>query len=612
MSEKRWIKIYGAREHNLDNIDVKLPREQLSVITGLSGSGKSSLAFDTLYAEGQRRFVESLSAYARRFLGQLEKPDVERIEGLTPTIAIEQKNRSHNPRSTVGTVTEIYDYMRLLFARVGTVYCPRCAHRIEATTIDSMVETVFTGEEGEKLLVIAPLVRGRKGEYKKELKQLKREGFPRVRIDGETLRLDHGQLPVLEKEDKHTVEVIVDRIKLRKTEETRSRITDSMELAAKLADGLVRVENYETGEGETMSEQFACPECGYSYSEVEPRIFSFNSPYGACEACDGLGHDLRVDPDLVLDKHLSLAGGALKPFSSSSSTWFQEQIANLANQYNIDMEKPVKELTAEQRNVLLYGSESGVDFSFSSRAGFYSFKGEFAGAIPLVWKRFKRTGSRRVRRAMEKYMSRIPCPQCEGRRLKPASLSVYLAEKNIADCCEMHLDHLREFIEQLDFTGMKAKIAKPVLREIVDRLSFLENVGLSYLTLSREAGTLSGGEAQRIRLATQIGSRLAGVTYVLDEPTIGLHSRDNLRLLKTLEELRDLDNTVVVVEHDEQTILRADYVVDLGPGAGEHGGEIIYQGPGAGLVESGESLTGAYLRGDRKIPLPEEKRTPQS
>jgi excinuclease ABC subunit A len=610
MSEKRWIKIHSAREHNLDNIDVQLPREQLCVITGLSGSGKSSLAFDTLYAEGQRRFVESLSAYARRFLGQLEKPDVDKIEGLTPTIAIEQKNRSHNPRSTVGTVTEIYDYLRLLYARVGTVYCPSCGHMIEATTIDSMVDTVISGEEDRRLLIIAPLVRGRKGEYKQELEKLKREGFPRVRIDGETVRLDRDQVPKLEKEEKHDVEVIVDRIKLRKTEEGRSRLTDSMELAAKLADGLVRVEDYETGEGQTMSEQFACAQCGYSYSEIEPRIFSFNSPYGACEACDGLGHDLRVDPELVLDKHLSLAGGALKPFSSSSSTWFQEQITNLAEKYDIDVEKPVKELSEKQRNVLLYGSREKINFSFSSTAGFYSFEGEFAGAIPLVWKRYKRTGSRRVRRAMERYMSRVDCPECGGRRLKPSSLSILIDSKSIADCCEMHLDRVREFIANIQLEGMKEEIARPILQEIVERLSFLENVGLSYLTLSREAGSLSGGEAQRIRLATQIGSRLAGVTYVLDEPTIGLHSRDNLRLLETLEELRDLDNTIVVVEHDEQTILRADYVVDLGPEAGEHGGKIMYQGPGEGLVEASDSLTAAYMRGDRKIPLPGEDRAP--
>ena len=608
---RRWINIYGACEHNLDDLDVQIPREKLTVVTGLSGSGKSSLAFDTLYAEGQRRFVESLSAYARRFLGQLEKPDVERIDGLTPTIAIQQKNHSHNPRSTVGTVTEIYDYMRLLFARVGEVYCPECSHPIEATTIDRMVEEVFTGEEGSRLLIIAPLVRGRKGEYKDEMEKLQREGFPRVRVDGETIRLDHSGIPELKKEENHTIEVIVDRIKLKKTEDTKSRLTDSMELAAELADGLVTVEDHDSGESRTMSEEFACPDCGFSYSEVEPRIFSFNSPYGACEACDGLGHDQRVDPDLIFDERLSLAEGALKPFSSSSSTWFQQQIRSLAQSYGIDMETPIEELSEEQKNVLLYGSEEKIDFSFSSRAGAYSFEGKFEGAVPLVWKRYKRSSGKRVRRAMENYMSRVPCPQCEGRRLQDSSLSIRINGKNIAECCEMHLDELKEFISSLEFSGMEKKISKPILREIVDRLSFLENVGLQYLTLSRQASSLSGGEAQRIRLATQIGSRLAGVTYVLDEPTIGLHSRDNARLLSTLEDLRDLDNTVVVVEHDEQTIRSADYVIDLGPAAGQHGGEIMFQGEEEELTEARGSLTGAYLRGYKEIPSPDERRDPE-
>ncbi|MGM0381151.1 MAG: excinuclease ABC subunit UvrA, partial [bacterium] len=608
--QKRWINIFGAREHNLDNLDVQLPREELTVVTGLSGSGKSSLAFDTLYAEGQRRFVESLSAYARRFLGQLEKPDVERIDGLTPTIAIQQKNHSHNPRSTVGTVTEIYDYMRLLYARVGEVYCPRCSHQIEATTIDRMVEEVFEREEGTRLLIIAPVVRGRKGEYRQEMEELQREGFPRVRVDGETFRLDHDGIPELEKEENHTIEAVIDRVKLKKTEDMKSRLTDSMELAGNLAEGLVKIEDHDSGESQTMSEQFACPECGYSYSEVEPRIFSFNSPYGACEACDGLGHDQRVDPDLIFDERLSLADGALKPFSSSSSTWFQQQIRSLADRYDIDLQTPIEDLTEEQRNILLYGTEEELEFSFSSRAGAYSFEGKFKGAVPLVWKRYKRSSGRRTRRAMENYMSREPCPECGGRRLQDSSLSILIEGKNIAECCEMHLDELREFIKSLEFSGMGEKISRPIVREIEERLSFLEKVGLQYLTLSREASSLSGGEAQRIRLATQIGSRLAGVTYVLDEPTIGLHSRDNARLLETLEDLRDLDNTVVVVEHDEQTIRSSDYVIDLGPEAGQHGGEIMYQGGQEELTGADESLTAAYLRGDKQVPLPDERRQP--
>ncbi len=442
------------------------------------------------------------------------------------------------------------------------------------------------------------------------MKKLQREGFPRVRVDGETIRLDHSGIPALEQEEKHTIEVIVDRIKLKKTEDTKSRLTDSMELAAQLSDGLVTVEDHDSGASRTMSEQFACPECGFSYSEVEPRIFSFNSPYGACETCDGLGHDQRVDPDLIFDDRLSLAEGALKPFSSSSSTWFQQQIRSLARRYDIDMETPIEKLREKQKNILLYGTEEKVDFSFSSRAGAYSFQGNFEGAVPLVWKRYKRSSGKRVRRAMENYMSRVPCSECSGRRLKESSLSILIEGQNIAECCEMHLDELKEFIAALEFSGMEEQIARPILREIIDRLSFLENVGLQYLTLSRQAGSLSGGEAQRIRLATQIGSRLAGVTYVLDEPTIGLHSRDNSRLLSTLEDLRDLDNTVVVVEHEEQTIRSADHVIDLGPGAGQHGGEIMFQGEQEDLVEAEDSLTAAYLRGDKKVPLPEERRKP--
>ncbi len=605
---RSWIKIHGAREHNLAGLDVKIPREQLTVVTGISGSGKSSLAFDTLYAEGQRRFVESLSAYARRFLGQLEKPDVERIDGLTPTIAIEQKNRSHNPRSTVGTVTEIYDYLRLLFARVGDVFCPDCGHPIEATTIDRMVDEVMTFDSGTRLLIIAPLVRGRKGQYKDELEELKKEGYLRVRIDDEQHRLDEADLPVLEKEEKHTIEVIVDRVKIKGSDENRSRIADSMKLAVDLAGGLVTVEDYDSGQSTTMSEQFACPDCGCSYSEVEPRIFSFNSPYGACPVCDGLGHDLRVDPDLIFEERLSLAEGALQPFSSSSSTWFQQRIRSLARHYDIDSATPIEDLSPEQRHILLYGTDEEVEFSFSSREGGYSFEGRFEGAVPLVWKRHKRSSSRRVRRAMEKYMSRVPCSACDGRRLKDSSLSITVGEKNIAQCCEMHINDLRCFMDQLELEGFEKKIARPILKEIVERLSFLENVGLDYLTLSREAGSLSGGESQRIRLATQIGSRLAGVTYVLDEPTIGLHSRDNSRLLETLVDLRDLDNTIVLVEHDEQTIRAADYLIDLGPEAGENGGELMYQGPQEGLVDETDSYTARYLSGEWKISTPDSRR----
>lgn len=609
MSE-REINIKGAREHNLKEIDVVFPREKLSVVTGLSGSGKSSLAFDTLFAEGQRRFVESLSAYARRFLGQMEKPDVDQIDGLSPTIAIDQKNRSQNPRSTVGTVTEIHDYLRLIYARVGDVYCPECGQSIEATSVDRMVDRITEDHKDDRILILAPIVRGRKGEYREEMEGLNREGFPRVRIDGETYRLDRDEIPKLEKEMDHTIEVVVDRIKVDNGDETRSRVADSVETAIELAEGLLTVEDYDTTESRTMSETFACPDCGYSYSEIEPRIFSFNSPYGACDSCDGLGHDLRVDPDLIFDEDLSLAEGALKPFSSSSSDWFRERIRNLARKYDIDLETPIKELTDRQRHVLLYGTDEDIEFEFSSKAGTYSFEGTFEGAIPIVWKRHKRSSSRHTRRAMEKYMSRVDCPACNGNRLKESSLSVRIDDKNISDCSQMHLDELRSFMESLHFEGTNERIARPILKEIIDRLSFLEAVGLSYLTLGRSASSLSGGESQRIRLATQIGSRLVGVTYVLDEPTIGLHARDNDRLLHTLEELRDLGNTVVIVEHDEQTIRRADHVVDLGPGAGEQGGEIMYQGNVDGLEECKGSLTGQYLRGEKKVPVPDDRREP--
>ena len=605
----RWIEIRGAREHNLANIDVRLPREQMTVVTGLSGSGKSSLAFDTLFAEGQRRFVESLSAYARRFLGQLEKPDVDSLEGLSPTIAIEQKNQSGNPRSTVGTVTEIYDYLRLLFARVGTVFCPECGTKIEATTIDRMVETILDREDGQRIVIMAPIVRGRKGEYREELENLNRQGFPRVRIDGETIRLDEGDIPRLEKEENHTIEVVIDRIKVKQDEDTRSRIADSVETATERAEGLVTVEDYDSGEQEVMSENFACPECGFSYSEVEPRVFSFNSPYGACETCDGLGSDRRVDPDLIFDDRLSLSEGALQPFSSSSSTFFQQRIRSLAKEYEMDLETPIRELTDEQRNVLLYGTEDEIKFRFSSQDGQYSFEGQFEGAVPLVWKRYKRSSSRRVRRAMENYMSDYPCPDCEGKRLKDSSLSIRIQDKNIADCCEMGLEELRQFMEDLEWDGLEERIARPILREITSRLRFLRDVGLDYMTLSRRASSLSGGESQRIRLATQIGSRLVGVTYVLDEPTIGLHARDNERLLDTLKELRDLGNTIVVVEHDEQTIRESDYVIDLGPAAGEEGGEVIFQGPSEQL-EQADGYTAEYMRGEREIPIPDQRREP--
>ncbi len=611
-TDQRWLSIHGAREHNLKDIDVRFPRESLSVVTGLSGSGKSSLAFDTLHAEGQRRFVESLSAYARRFLGQMEKPDVDGIDGLSPTIAIDQKNRSGNPRSTVGTVTEIYDYFRLLYARVGTVFCPDCGHRIEATTVDRMVESILDGEPGVRLLILAPVVRGRKGEYKEDMKRWNREGFPRLRIDGETIRLDREDPPELDREKNHTIEVVVDRVKRDDSEATRSRLADSVETAARLAEGLVTVENHDTGERTTMSEKFACPECGYAYSEVEPRVFSFNSPYGACEACDGLGHDLRVDPDLIFDETLSLAEGALQPFSSSSSTWFQERIRNLAREHDIDLERPVRELTERQRRILLYGTDEPIDFHFSSRDGAYSFEGDFEGAVPLVWKRYKRSSSRHTRRAMEKYMSRVACPACGGARLKESSLSIQVGGRSIDDCVDMHLNELLAFMEDLNFEGVDARIADPILREIRQRLFFLVRVGLGYLTLGRRADSLSGGESQRIRLATQIGSRLVGVTYVLDEPTIGLHQRDNERLLETLEDLRDLGNTIVVVEHEEQTIRRADYVVDLGPGAGEHGGEVIFQGEVESLESSADGYTADYLRGDREIPVPENRRCPET
>jgi excinuclease ABC subunit A len=606
------IVISGAREHNLKDIDVELPRDALIVITGLSGSGKSSLVFDTIYAEGQRRYVESLSSYARQFLGLMEKPDVDSIEGLSPAISIDQKTTSRNPRSTVGTVTEIYDYLRLLWARIGTPYCPECGEEITGQTQEQIVDRLMTLDEGAKFMVMAPVVRGRKGEYGKLLDQMRLEGYSRAKIDGELRRLDEDI--VLDKKYKHDVSIVVDRLVMKT--DLRRRLSESVEAAAGLAAGLIEVEILSGAqEGETLlfSEQFACLNCGTSIPELEPRIFSFNSPHGACDRCHGLGFQRVIDPELVVpDPTLSLAEGALQPWNRGITAYWRRLIAAVAEEYGVDVDKPWSQLSKKEREIFLYGTgDERHHVTYTNRFGRRrSYKVRFEGIVNNLQRRYEETDSESNRERIESYMAEQPCPACHGARLRPESLAVKVGGLSIAEYSDLSAHAAAEWIRDLQMTETEKAIARLIVREITERLSFLENVGIGYLSLARSARSLSGGEAQRIRLATQIGSHLVGVMYVLDEPSIGLHQRDNEKLIATLDRLRDLGNTVIVVEHDEGTMMAADHLVDLGPGAGEHGGHVIAAGTPREVAKNPASLTGQYLSGKKRIEVPAERRRP--
>ncbi len=603
------ISIRGAKEHNLKNISVDIPRDRLVVITGVSGSGKSSLAFDTLYAEGQRRYVESLSAYARQFLDQMSKPDVESIEGLSPAISIEQKSTSRNPRSTVGTVTEIHDYLRLLYARIGEVFCHSCGRPMKSQTPQQIVDRVMEMKEGTVVSVFAPIVRARKGEYTKDLQKLQRQGFARVRIDGVLHELE--RLPSIDKQKKHDIELHVDKVKVQAGRMER-RLTDSIETALKFAGGIVIVEP-EGAEPQIYSEHMACAWCGISYPELEPRLFSFNSPQGACPDCSGLGHKMFFDPDrIVSDPTLSVADGAIQPWSNIQG-YYGQMLESLASHFKFDLDTPFRKLPERIRKLLFHGSGTkSVTFKLKTKESrSYEFTEAFLGVIPWLDKRYKETESESVREELEEYMSFQDCPGCHGARLRVEARSVRVAGTTLPDVERKTVTDLLPFFREMKLSDRDRKIADRILKEIRDRLTFLDAVGLEYLSLDRNAGSLSGGEGQRIRLATQIGSSLVGVLYVLDEPSIGLHQRDNSRLLATLKRLRDLGNSVVVVEHDEETIREADFVIDMGIGAGEHGGEVVVAGGPGEIVADKKSLTGAYLRGDLHIPVPEERRKPR-
>ncbi|MCP5364646.1 MAG: excinuclease ABC subunit UvrA [Hyphomicrobiales bacterium] len=602
------IIVRGAREHNLRGIDVEIPRNSLTVITGLSGSGKSSLAFDTIYADGQRRYVESLSAYARQFLELMQKPDVDSIEGLSPAISIEQKTTSRNPRSTVGTVTEIYDYMRLLWARVGIPHSPATGLPIESQTVSQMVDRILAMDEGTRLLLLAPIVRGRKGEYKKELQSLQKRGFQRVKIDGALHEIDEA--PALNKKLKHDIEVVVDRIVVRGN--VASRLADSLETALGLSDGLVFAENADTGERTTFSARFACPVSGFTIDEIQPRLFSFNNPFGACAACDGLGTEMYFDPDLVIpNPQLTLAEGAIAPWANSSSQYYRQTLAALAQHYGFELTTPYEGLADDIKHAILYGSGSKtIAFNYDDGVRAYDIKKPFEGVISNMERRWRETDSAWIREELSRYQTVTKCETCDGKRLKPQALAIKVAGLDISEVTEMSIATAGQWFETLDaqLSPQAQEIARRILREINERLGFLKNVGLEYLTLARVSGTLSGGESQRIRLASQIGSGLTGVLYVLDEPSIGLHQRDNDRLLAALKRLRDLGNTVIVVEHDEDAIRSADYLIDMGPGAGIHGGRVVARGAPDEVMANPESLTGQYLTGLREVALPARRR----
>ncbi|MDT8273214.1 MAG: excinuclease ABC subunit UvrA, partial [Desulfomonilia bacterium] len=594
---KKYIEIKGACEHNLKGIDVSIPRNKLVVITGVSGSGKSSLAFDTLYAEGQRRYVESLSAYARQFLEQMPKPQVESIDGLSPAIAIEQKNTSNNPRSTVGTITEIYDYLRVLFARIGAPRCWNCGRPIESMTVQQMAQAVGASPPGARVILYAPMVTGRKGEYAKLLEHLAREGFVRVRIDGQTFDIE--DTPPLDKNRKHTIEAVVDRLVIK--EGIMSRLLDSIEIATRLSGGILKVED-DAGAVAIYSEHYSCPECNISFPEISPRTFSFNNPHGACEVCNGLGVLLKIDPDLVLpDRNKSLMEGALIPWGVPPGRFASRMIRHLGRTLQFDVNAPFESLDQDVQNIILFGSGAAETYSTS-----------FEGLIPNLTRRLKENETGEISHDISRFLNNMVCPECQGARLKKEVLHVFIGEKNIFDLTTLSVDELISFFDTLSLSPKDEEIASRLMKEIRDRLGFLTSVGIGYLTLNRSAGTLSSGEAQRIRLATQIGSALMGVMYILDEPTIGLHQRDNERLITTLKRLRDLGNTLIVVEHDENTISAADHVIDMGPGAGELGGHIVFQGKPAELLDSENSLTGHYLSGRKAIHAPATRRKPKN
>ena len=608
MNNKKII-IKGAKEHNLKNIDLEIPRDKLVVITGLSGSGKSSLAFDTIYAEGQRRYVESLSAYARQFLEQMEKPDVEYIEGLSPAISIEQKTTSKNPRSTVGTVTEIYDYLRLLYARIGKVYCYKCGRAIASQTVQQIVDRVKSLPEKSKIQILSPIVRDRKGEYRKEFENLQRQGFVRVRVDGKMREIT--EKIELDKNKKHTIEAVVDRIVIK--EGIERRLADSIELALKMADGIVIV-TVDDKDELLFSEKFACLYCNISYPDLVPRMFSFNSPHGACPECDGLGTDMHIDADLIIpDKSISLRDGAIKPWEKRTSVYFYQMLQCLSDHYGFSLDTPFMDLDEKLHNIILYGSgDEQIKFFYERDNRRHFYHREFEGVIPDLERRYKETESEYIREEIQEYMSMTPCPACKGARLKPESLSVKVGGKSIMELTALSVREAIDFFNSLSLTEQEWTIARRILKEIKERLGFMKDVGLDYLTLDRTSATLSGGEGQRIRLATQIGSSLMGVLYILDEPSIGLHQRDNKRLLDTLIRLRDIGNTVIVVEHDRDTILLADYIIDLGPGAGIHGGSVVACGSPEEILSDKASLTGRYLSEDLSIPVPRKRRNGNS
>jgi len=606
MSILKKIIVKGAKEHNLKNINIDIPRNKFVVITGLSGSGKSSLAFDTIYAEGQRRYVESLSAYARQFLGLMEKPDVDYIEGLSPAISIEQKSSSRNPRSTVGTVTEIHDYLRLLYARIGKPFCYKCGDLISKQTLQQIVDSVLSNDIGTKLQILAPIIRGRKGQFKEILQNLIREGFVRIRVDGKLK--DLSEKIILDKNKKHDIEVVIDRIII--DEDIKERITDSIELGLKMGSGLIIV-NILPKKEHLYSENFSCPKCDLSIEEISPRMFSFNSPYGACKACDGLGSKMEIDPELLVpDKKKSLIQGAIVPLGEQPrGNWYSSILKSLAQHYEFKFTTPWYRLSEKVRSILLHGTGNDkIKLFYKSKKFRGEYDGGFEGIIKNLERRYHQTNSTGIRDWIEKFMSMQKCPSCKGSRLNKQSLSIKIADNNIGEISKLSIEDLLSFFKNLNLSKVEKNIAEQILKEVKERLQFLVNVGLEYLTLDRTATTLSGGEAQRIRLATQIGSQLMGVLYVLDEPSIGLHQRDNVRLINTLEKLRDLGNTVLVVEHDRETIERADYVIDLGPGAGENGGEVVFAGGPIDIIKSRKSITGPYISGKKKIELPIQRR----